>query len=141
VINKQVTDDDIERALSEAFEGGCTTVKLYFMIGLPSETEADLQGIVDIAVKARRLGRKVCPSPGRVHVNVSVASFVPKAHTPFQWGGMNGRTELELKHQFLKKNMPRKQIKLSLHDIDPSMVEGAIALERTLQQRRLGSGF
>ena len=66
-------------------------------------------------------------SPGRVQVNVSIASFVPKAHTPFQWYGMNSREELAAKHEFLRRNMPRKQIKLSVHDLEPSLVESAIA--------------
>ena len=127
VINKQVTEEDISRALHEAFEGGCTTVKLYFMIGLPTETEADLQGIITIAEQARRIGRQVSRNGGRVQVNVSVSSFIPKAHTPFQWDGMNSTAELKQKHDFLRKNMPRKQIKLAMHDVGPSLVEGAIA--------------
>ncbi|MHB1390638.1 MAG: radical SAM protein [Thermoleophilia bacterium] len=127
VINKQVTAADIEQALHEAFAGGCTTVKLYFMIGLPGETEADLRGIIDVAEDARRIGRQVAQNSGRVQINVSIASFIPKPHTPFQWGGMNTREELETKHAFLRSNMPRKQIKLSMHDIEPSLVEGAIA--------------
>lgn len=127
VINKQVTADDIERSLTEAFAMGSTTVKLYFMMGLPTETEADLQGIIDIALAARRIGREVARSSGRVRVNVSVSSFIPKPHTPFQWGGMNSRAELEQKQEFLRRGMPRKQIKLSMHDIEPSLVEGAIA--------------
>lgn len=127
VVNKQASDNDIYEAITEAFSIGCTTVKLYFMIGLPTETEADLQGIVDIATTARRIGRQTAQSPGRAQVNVSVSSFVPKPHTPFQWDGVNGRTELVRKQDFLKGRMPRKQIKLSLHDIDHSLVEGAIA--------------
>jgi radical SAM superfamily enzyme YgiQ (UPF0313 family) len=127
VINKQVNEADIEQAVTEAFRLGCTTVKLYFMIGLPTETEADLQGIIDIAVAARRIGRQTAQSPGRVQINVSVASFVPKAHTPFQWESMNSRAELEAKQAFLRREMPRKQIKLSVHDLEPSLVEGAIA--------------
>jgi len=130
VINKQVTEADIEASLTEAFSLGCTTVKLYFMIGLPTETEADLQGIIDIALEARRIGRQIAQSPGRVQVNVSIASFIPKPHTPFQWFGMNSRTELEAKHSFFRTNMPRKQIKLAMHDIGASLVEGAIARGR-----------
>ncbi|MHB1361663.1 MAG: radical SAM protein [Thermoleophilia bacterium] len=129
-INKQVSGEDIQEALAEAFRGGCTTVKLYFMIGLPSETEADLKGIIDIATTARRIGRQEAANPGRVQINVSISSFVPKAHTPFQWQGMNTREELAGKHEYLRRNTPRKQIKLSLHDIDPSLVEGAIARGR-----------
>lgn len=127
VINKQVSEADIEEALSEAFAMGSTTVKLYFMIGLPTETDDDLQGIIDIAVLARRIGRQEARSPGRVRVNVSVSSFIPKPHTPFQWSGMDSRSELERKQEFLRRGMPRKQIKLSMHDIEPSLVEGAIA--------------
>ncbi len=129
VINKQVSGEDIQEALAEAFRGGRTTVKLYFMIGLPTETEADLQGIIDIATAARRIGRQEAAA-GRVQINVSIASFAPKAHTPFQWAGMNGREELAGKHEFLRRNMPRKQIKLSLHDLEPSLVESAIARGR-----------
>ena len=127
VINKQVTAVDIESAVSEAFSSGCTTVKLYFMIGLPTETDTDIEGIVETAVAARALGRRVAANPGRIQVNVSVASFVPKAHTPFQWDGMESRRELQRKQELLRKTMPRKQIRLSMHDIDPSLVEGAIA--------------
>lgn len=126
-INKQVTGADIKSALIEAFRLGCTTVKLYFMIGLPGETEADLLGIIDIAVMARGIGRQYAERPGRTQINVSIASFVPKPHTPFQWYGMNQRRELEEKQGFLRRNMPRKQIRLSLHDLAPSMVEGAVA--------------
>lgn len=127
VINKQASDNDIYEAITEAFRIGSITVKLYFMIGLPSETEADLQGIVDIATAARRIGRQTAPSPGRAQINVSVSSLVPKPHTAFQWEGVNSREELAGKQEFLKRNMPRKQIKLSLHDIGHSLVEGAIA--------------
>lgn len=127
VINKQVSDEDIDDAVAEAFRIGCTTVKLYFMIGLPTETMEDIRGIIDIAVEARRIGRREARSKGRARINVSVSSFVPKAHTPFQWGGMNSRAEIGEKQAFLRENMPRKQIKLSLHDVEPSMVEGAIA--------------
>jgi len=127
VINKQVSDDDIREAVREAFRQGSTTVKLYFMIGLPTETDEDLQGIIDIACEARGIGRRTAEGKGRVRINVSVANFVPKAHTPFQWQGMESRRELERKQDFLRRNMPRKQIKLSLHDLGPSLVEGAIA--------------
>jgi len=130
VINKQVTGEDITEAVGEAFRNGHSTIKLYFMIGLPTETDADLQGIIDIATTARRIGRSEAASPGRVQVNVSIASFVPKPHTPFQWHGMNSRTELERKQAFLRSNMPHKQIKLSLHDLEPSLVEGALARGR-----------
>jgi radical SAM superfamily enzyme YgiQ (UPF0313 family) len=146
-INKQVSGEDIQEAIGEAFRGGCNTVKLYFMIGLPTETEADLQGIIDIATAARRIGRQEGANAGRVQINVSIASFVPKAHTPFQWGGMNGREELAAKHEFLRRNMPRKQIKLSLHDLEPSLVESAIARGRdetavAIEAAwRAGSGF
>ncbi len=127
VINKQVTSSDIETALTEAFRLGYITVKLYFMIGLPGETEADLEAIVDAAATARSIGRKNAPAPGRLQINVSVSTFVPKPHTPFQWEGMNSRAELQRKQGFLRQNVPRKQIRLSMHDIGPSLVEGAIA--------------
>lgn len=130
VINKQITNDDIYEAIEAAFASGSTTVKLYFMIGLPKETEADLQGIIDIATTARRIGRQVAGSKGRVQINVSVSTFVPKAHTPFQWYGLEKLQKIDSKQDFLRRNMPRKQIKLSLHDAGPSLVEGAIARGR-----------
>lgn len=125
-INKQVTDEDIDQAAEAVFQLGCTTIKLYFMIGLPAETMEDIEGIIDIALRVRRIGRQTAASKGRVKVNVSVSTFVPKAHTPFQWEGMEGRASLEEKQEYLRRNMPRKQIKLSFHNLDASLVEGAI---------------
>jgi len=88
VINKGVTCEDLIHAATLAFSEGWHSLKLYFMIGLPTETEDDLRGIVDMAKETLACGRRELRQAGvrkAPEVTVSVASFVPKAHTPFQW--------------------------------------------------------
>jgi radical SAM family uncharacterized protein/radical SAM-linked protein len=82
VINKNITDDDIQQTVGDAFEQGWKVIKLYFMIGLPTETQADLEALVDLV---QRLKAIQGPGRRRPKINVSVATFIPKAHTPFQW--------------------------------------------------------
>jgi radical SAM superfamily enzyme YgiQ (UPF0313 family) len=125
IICKTITDEMIEGAIESAFRAGYTSLKMYFMIGLPRETHAEVQGIVDIGIKAREIGRRV--GAGRFSVHVSASNFVPKPHTPFQWEGMEARDQLAAKHAYMRRAMPTKQIRLSLHDLRTSMLEGALA--------------
>jgi radical SAM superfamily enzyme YgiQ (UPF0313 family) len=125
IICKTITDEMIEQAIEAAFRAGYTSLKMYFMIGLPRETHAEVQGIVDLGINARAIGRRV--SGGRFSVHVSVSNFVPKPHTPFQWEGMSDRAQLEAKQQYMRRAMPTRQIRLSLHDLRTSMLEGALA--------------
>jgi radical SAM superfamily enzyme YgiQ (UPF0313 family) len=125
IICKTITDEMIEGAIESAFRAGYTSLKMYFMIGLPRETHAEVQGIVDVGIKAREIGRKV--GAGRFSVHVSASNFVPKPHTPFQWEGMEARDQLAAKHAYMRRAMPTKQIRLSLHDLRTSMLEGALA--------------
>jgi radical SAM superfamily enzyme YgiQ (UPF0313 family) len=127
IICKTITDEMIERAIEAAFQAGYTSLKMYFMIGLPRETHAEVQGIVDLGIRAREIGRRVRPGGGRFSVHVSVSNFVPKPHTPFQWEGMSSRAQLDAKQAYMRRAMPTRQIRLSLHDLRTSMLEGALA--------------
>jgi radical SAM superfamily enzyme YgiQ (UPF0313 family) len=117
----------IEGAIRSAFEAGYTTLKTYFMVGLPRETHDEVQGIVDFGIRAREIGYEVLGKDARFTVHVSASNFVPKPHTPFQWEGMAPREQLKLKHQYIRRAMPRQNIKLSLHDPTTSMLEGALS--------------
>ena len=121
-INKNVTEADLENTCRIAFEGGYGTLKLYFMIGLPTETDEDIIGIAELARKMNRLGRETSTNKRGVKITVSVACFVPKAHTPFQWEAQNRMEEFERKQKLLREHMPRG-VNFSWHDPDTSYLE------------------
>ena len=128
IICKTITDEMIEHAIEAAFQAGYTSLKMYFMIGLPRETHAEVQGIVDLGIRAREIGRRVRPGGGRFSVHVSVSNFVPKPHTPFQWEGMSRpRAAWRPSRRTCAGRCPPRQIRLSLHDLRTSMLEGALA--------------
>lgn len=127
VINKGVTEDNLLEAVSAAFAGGWQAVKLYFMIGLPTETDADLEGIAALARKVLEKGRSLSPSPGRVKVTVSVSSFVPKAHTPFQWEPQDSMDELRRKQAFLKQRLRGRGLVFNYHDPESSFLEAVFS--------------
>jgi len=124
VINKNISEDDLFKAVEAAFRSGWNSVKLYFMLGLPSETEADLDGILDLLTRVKSIGNRL--SRRAVEIRASLACFVPKAHTPFQWRPQNSITQLEEKRRYMLKQKMRN-IKLSFHDSETSMLEGVIA--------------
>lgn len=132
VINKGVTEEDLLTATEAAFRAGWSTIKLYFMIGLPTETQEDLDGIADLAKKVADLGTKL----GRrnVKVTVSTSSFVPKSHTPFQWEPQEGQISLEHKQKYLREKLRDRRIKYNYHDVGTSFLEGVFAKG----DRRLG---
>lgn len=123
VINKGVTEDDFRDAVRAAWEYGWQRIKLYFMIGLPTETEEDLEGIVGLCREALDIGRGYRRRP---QVHVSIASFVPKPHTPFQWEPQEAVDRLEEKQRYLKKHLPR-QVEFSWHDAQVSFLEAVLA--------------
>ncbi len=125
VINKPVTDSDLMAAAEIIFAHGWTVLKLYFMIGLPTETAEDLDGIIRIAHNLLDVGKRV--SRRHVQLNVSVSTFVPKPHTPFQWLGQATRAEIRSKHAYLENGLRRKGISLKLHNPEMSLLEGAFA--------------
>ena len=127
IINKNVTDADIDAALTAAFSAGCRTVKLYFMIGLPFETDADVEGIITTAKRIERLYRTVT-GKGGVKITVSVSNFVPKAQTPFQREKQNSADEFSRKHQILREAARScRALTLRYHDAATSCIEGAFA--------------
>src|SRR3954447_7806968 len=127
IICKTITGEMIEGAVEAAFKAGYTSLKMYFMIGLPRETHDEVQGIVDLGVKAREIGWRVNGRRSRFSVHVSASNFVPKPHTPFQWEGMSSREQLIAKQSYMRRATPTRQLRLSLHDVRTSMLEGALA--------------
>ncbi|WP_298026629.1 TIGR03960 family B12-binding radical SAM protein [uncultured Dialister sp.] len=126
VINKGVTEEDIMGACSNAFKNGWSKVKLYFMMGLPTETDEDLKGIADLAMRIKELyhtirGRNDC------RITVSVASFVPKPFTPFQWMPQCSVEEIERKQQYLKSLFTDRHIKFAYHDAKTGRLEAVLA--------------
>lgn len=124
VINKNVCEDDLYRAVEAAFGSGWNSVKLYFMLGLPTEEEADLDGILELLGKVKSIGNRL--SRRSVELRASLACFVPKAHTPFQWKAQNSIAQLEEKRRYLQGRKIRN-VKLSFHDSQTSMLEGVMA--------------
>ena len=126
VINKGVTEEDLLAACENAFENGWSTVKLYFMMGLPTETDEDLAGIADLAYKVLNLYRKVTHK-NNGKVTVSVSSFVPKSHTAFQWFGQLPIEEIERKQQYIKGLINDKHISYHYHDAKTGRLEATFA--------------
>lgn len=129
VINKGLSEADILDAARQAFKAGWQRIKLYFMIGLPSETDEDVIGITELvdkvlAAAAEELGPKRAK---RVLVVVSVSTFVPKPHTPFQWVGALPLVEIERRQRLLRARLPRKRAELKWHESGSSIVEAALA--------------
>ncbi len=131
VINKNVTDEDLERAARNAFEQGWRRMKLYYMMGLPTETDEDILAITAAARRVLEIGREVCGRPrkgkGGVSVSISVAVFVPKCYTPFQWAGQLQRDEVRRRQQLLLNSAQDRDIRISYHDSDVSVIEGALS--------------
>lgn len=124
VINKGVSEEDIESALDATFRHGWDRVKLYFMMGLPTETDEDLDGILDIANRAVGLMRQY---KRRGEVSVSLAGFVPKAHTPFQWEAQAGIDTLRERGRSVKGRVRNKKISLAYHEPEQTFLEGVFA--------------
>ncbi len=129
VINKNITEDEIMNTCITAFKGGYTSVKLYFMLGLPTETEADLKGILE-------LGQRIVdayyhleerPKGKAVSVSISVSSFVPKPFTPFQFEPQDTLDTIREKQKLLLDSVTTKKISLSWHDSSTSFLEGVLA--------------
>lgn len=136
VINKNVCEDDIFKSCTIAFEGGYSNVKLYFMLGLPTETNEDLEGIIDLAqrivnlyynLENRKKGRPV-------NVTVSVSTFVPKPFTPFQWEPQATMDEIIEKQKHLMSCITSKKITCNRHEVKTSVLEGVFSRG----DRRLG---
>jgi radical SAM superfamily enzyme YgiQ (UPF0313 family) len=132
VVSKTVTEEDLFTSARAAFEKGWRKIKLYFMIGLPTETDEDVAGIARLAQEVLRIGRSMkVPA----EINVGVSTFVPKPHTPFQWHGQDSLEEIRRKQGLLRSLVRDRAIKLSLHAADTSFCEGLLSRG----DRRLGA--
>ena len=129
VINKGVSEEDLENATRKAFEMGWNSVKLYFMIGLPTETYDDLDGIAKLAYDVIDTYRSV--HGGKIRrafgVTVSTSTFVPKPFTPFQWHGQDTTEEVIEKQRHLVRKLKNGNIKYNYHDSKTSLMEAVIA--------------
>ncbi len=125
VINKDFTGDDYERALKALFEEGWNTLKLYFMAGLPTERDEDIEAIGAMAGAALKIAKK---NTGKfVNVSVTVSPFVPKPHTPFQWYGQISLDEMRRKLRYLKESLTSRKLKFKGHDERMSFLEAVFA--------------
>ena len=134
VINKGLTEEDILHGAGEAFKGGWNQVKLYFMLGLPTETEEDMKGIAHLAQKIAETYYEEVPKEkrnGKVQVNVSTSFFVPKPFTPFQWAGMYREEDFVEKAKVVKSEIRaqvnQRSIRYSWHEPDVTILEGFLA--------------
>lgn len=122
IINKFVPDEEVINTTREIYRRGWTTIKLYFMIGHPSETLEDVQAIADLCKRVIAEGRKVAGM--RVKLNAGVSTFVPKSQTPFQWVSCDTPEQIRLKQALLRRELGRdRNIKLSLTDAEDSFLE------------------
>jgi radical SAM family uncharacterized protein len=122
IINKFIPDEDIINTTREVYRRGWTTIKLYFMIGHPSETLEDVQAIADLCKRVLAEGRKVIGWKAKLHAGVS--TFVPKSQTPFQWVSCDTPEQIRAKQELLKRELYRdKNIKLSLTEAEDSFLE------------------
>jgi radical SAM family uncharacterized protein/radical SAM-linked protein len=126
VINKNLSEEQILTACRLAFEAGWEQIKLYFMIGLPTETEADVDGMVDLAHAIVAEGRRVAGRRGKVGVTMSASSFIPKAETPFQWLGMERVGALERKQSRIASRV-RRGVRFKHHRCDTSYLEAVFS--------------
>ncbi|MBW2646092.1 MAG: TIGR03960 family B12-binding radical SAM protein [Deltaproteobacteria bacterium] len=124
VINKNNTEQDLLDAVENAFKLGWNVIKLYFMIGLPTETEEDIEEIVSLV---RRLQRIKGPAKRRGSINVSVSTFIPKPHTPFQWSPQLSMAESDARLRWLREKLQGRKIKFKWHNPKMSILEGLFA--------------
>lgn len=129
VINKNITEEEILSTSRKAFQGGWTAVKLYFMLGLPEETDEDIVGIANLAQKVVNefYNNPDKPKGKSVTVSVGVSNFVPKPFTPFQWEPFCSLDEIERKQKLLKESVRTKKASLSFHNPKMSMLEAVFA--------------
>ncbi|MGO8992707.1 MAG: TIGR03960 family B12-binding radical SAM protein [Polyangiaceae bacterium] len=130
VVNKNVTEEQLMTTAERIFSRGWTSMKLYFMIGLPTEEESDVREIVRVGVRARETGKRVKKERnlgGAPKVTVSVSTHVPKPHTPFQWCAMDAADDVRKKQGWLKDEVRQTGVDLRMHDCETSWLEGVFA--------------
>jgi len=123
--NKGVTEEDLYNTAELVYSRGWTTIKLYFMVGLPTETIEDVEGIVKLAQRVREIGLKHVGQ--KAQVRISASTFVPKAHSPFQWAAQNTPAELAPKHAILKNGLRGKGFHLNWTEPETSILEAVFS--------------
>lgn len=139
IIRKPILNEDLLAGSAAAWKVGYRLLKYYFLIGVPTETEDDLRGIIDLCDQASLLRKKMFRRRGQI--NVAMSSHIPKPHTPFQWERMHGKTELLAKQNFIRRYNRSSYLKLKFHDVDESYVEAVFSrgdrrLAKTLLEAR-----
>jgi radical SAM family uncharacterized protein len=124
-IRKKIKNSDLIEGCRVAFRNGFDSIKLYFMCGLPGERPIDLDGIVDLAETIATVGKEVTGRYARV--TASVSNFVPKAHTPYQWNGMQHREYFKWAHRYLKERCRIRSVSVKCHNIETSLLEGVLS--------------
>lgn len=127
VINKNITEEDIFGSLIKAFSKGYFSVKLYFMIGLPTECEEDIKGIVSIASRIKKLYKENSDSRKPLSLSISTSTFVPKPFTPFQWARQISLEEIKKAQDYLRENLRKMGVKYNWHDGYTSVIEACLA--------------
>ncbi|MGD9115973.1 MAG: TIGR03960 family B12-binding radical SAM protein [Dehalococcoidia bacterium] len=125
VINKGTTEDKILETAAAALARGWRSLKLYFMLGLPTETMEDIEAIVELVAKIRATGKGT--KGGMPQVRISLSTFIPKPHTPFQWVAQDNAEQLNAKHDVLKAGLRRKGSRISWRDPEVSLLEAALS--------------
>jgi len=125
IINKDFSEEEYEESMKRLFSAGWKKVKLYFMIGLPTETEKDIEGIIKMVEDSRRKGRKLTGSS--VNINVGISAFIPKPHTPFQWLGQMPFEELRKRQDYLRKTLCRKGFNFKGQHVEVSLIEAVLS--------------
>jgi radical SAM superfamily enzyme YgiQ (UPF0313 family) len=124
-ISKKVSEDDLLRTVDAAFSAGWDRIKLYFMVGQPTETDEDVAAIAELVKKVVGVGRR--HRGGRAQVSVSVATFVPKPHTPFQWEALVDEETLKRRLDILRQGLRVKGVQFSWHDPGTTLLEAALS--------------
>jgi len=125
VINKDFTEEDYEQTLRALFEEGWHNIKLYFMVGLPTETDEDIEAIPKMVMKALKIAKH--HTNRFVNINVGISAFVPKPHTPFQWCGQRPPDELKRKKDYLREVLTKMRFKVKDHDVEMSLLEAVFS--------------
>jgi len=124
-IGKDFSEEELFQTLTQAYEAGYQHVKLYFMIGLPGETDADLDSIVELAGRVSDLRRKLKGRPAQV--NVSINTLIPKPHTPFQWSGMLSQDQIKERQDYIRGKARNRNLKISFHNRSMSFLEAVFS--------------
>jgi radical SAM family uncharacterized protein len=133
IINKPIADEDLLAVAEEVFSRGWKTIKLYFMIGHPTQTLDDVAAIADLALQVRALGRRVLGR--KAQVNVSVSTLVPKPHTPFQWVSLADEADIKAQQDYLKEHLRGPGLKLNWNNYQETLLEAVLSRG----DRRLGA--